>query len=71
METVLVQINDAKAYKILEDLEALQLIKILMRKEPLKQKTAAEDYTIELPCGLTSDLQNYLEQSRKEWNTGS
>jgi len=31
METVLIQINNSKAYKLLEDLEDLQIIKVLKK----------------------------------------
>jgi len=42
METVLLQINNDRAYKLLEDLEALQLVKILERSIPHKEKPSAK-----------------------------
>lgn len=38
METVLVQINNKKAYKLLEDLEDLNIIKVLNKNIEPKQK---------------------------------
>jgi hypothetical protein len=33
METVLLQINSDKAYKLIEDLEALNIVKVLKRTD--------------------------------------
>jgi hypothetical protein len=38
METVLLQINDDKAYKLLEDLEAMHIIKVLSKSAEPKKK---------------------------------
>jgi hypothetical protein len=67
METVLVQINNHKAYKLLEDLEDLDIIKVLQKKVPTTQKLS-EKYAGKLPSNITDELQDYVTQSRNEWN---
>jgi hypothetical protein len=70
METVLVQINNNKAYKLLEDLEDLHIIKVLKKSIQPKQKLS-EKYAGKLPSDVAEELQNYVSQSRNEWNSRS
>ncbi len=44
METVLLQINNNKAYKLIEDLEALDIVKVLKKSSQPKGKLS--DITI-------------------------
>lgn len=67
METVLVQINNNKAYRLLEDLEDLHIIKVLKKSIQPKQKLS-EKYAGKLPFGIADELQKYVDQSRSEWN---
>jgi hypothetical protein len=67
METVLIQINNNKAYKLLEDLEDLHIIKVLKKSIDPQQKLS-EKYAGTLPSEIADELQNYVNQSRKEWN---
>ncbi len=70
METVLVQINNKKAYKLLEDLEDLEdlnLIKVLKKSVQPEQKLS-EKYAGKLPLDVAEELQNYVAQSRNEWS---
>lgn len=67
METLLIQINDAKAYQIFEGLENLQIIKVL-EKNKLPQKKLSEKYAGKLSKQTTKELQNQVTQSRNEWN---
>ena len=64
METVLLQINNSKAYRFLEDLE---IIKVLKKSTEPKQKLS-EKYAGKLPSDIADELQNYVSQSRNEWN---
>ena len=65
METVLLQINDDKAYKLLEDLEAMHLVKILERgilpKEKLSAKYAG---SLHLSDEEYNNFQNSVTESR-------
>ena len=70
METLLVQIKDEKAYKLLEDLEALQVIKVL-KKSILSEQKLSEKYAGKLPAQVAEEMQDYVAQSRKEWNEPS
>lgn len=70
METVLVQINNNKAYRLLEDLEELHIIKVL-KKSILPKQKLSEKYAGKLPADIADELQNYVTQSRNEWNNHS
>lgn len=70
METVLIQINDSKAYKLLEDLEDMHILKVLKKTIEPKQKLS-EKYAGKLPADIAEDIQNYVDQSRNEWNNRS
>ena len=70
METVLIQINNNKAYKLLEDLEDLDIIKVLKKSIQPHQKLS-EKYAGKLPSDIADELQNYVTQSRNEWNKRS
>nr|MBK9652960.1 hypothetical protein [Bacteroidota bacterium] len=67
METVLVQINNQKAYKLLEDLADLNIIKVLKKSIQQEQKLS-EKYAGKLPSHIADELQNYVTESRNEWN---
>ena len=66
METVLIQINNSKAYKLLEDLEDLQIIKVL-KKSILPQQKLSDKYVGKLPSEVADELQEYVTKSRDEW----
>ena len=67
METVLIRIDNKKAYRFLEDLEDLQIIKVLQKKTETNEKLS-EKYAGKLPSDIADDLQKYLTDSRNEWN---
>ena len=70
METVLVQINNNKAYKLLEDLKDLQIIKVL-KKSIQPQQKLSEKYAGKLPAKIADELQDFVSQSRNEWNNAN
>lgn len=67
METVLIQINNNKAYRLLEDLEDLHILKVLKKSNTPTQKLSKK-YAGKLPADIATELQNYVTQSRNEWN---
>lgn len=67
MQTVLIQITNEKAYKLLEDLEDLQIIRVISKSAP----KLSEKYAGKLPADLAEELQHYVAQSRNEWNSRS
>ncbi len=70
METVLIQINSNKAYKLLEDLEDLHMIKVL-KKSIQPQQKLSEKYAGKLPSDIANEIQNFVNESRNEWNRRS
>ncbi|OYU94293.1 MAG: hypothetical protein CFE21_17060 [Bacteroidetes bacterium B1(2017)] len=67
METILIQIKDVKAYKLLEDLEDLHILKVLKKSVQSPQKLS-EKYPGKLSSDVVDELQDYVTQSRSEWN---
>ncbi len=70
METVLIQINNSKAYRLLKDLEDLQIIKVLKKSVQPKQKLS-EKYAGKLPSDMADELQKFVTQGRREWENQS
>jgi len=66
MKTIIVEINNNKAYKILKNLEELQLIKILKGK--VSSKPNIKKYAGALPTEVADQLQDYVSESRSEWH---
>jgi len=70
METVLVQITNDKAYRLLEDLEDLHILKVL-KKSSLPNQKLSEKYAGKLPSAVADELQDFITKSRKEWDNRS
>ena len=70
METVLLQITNHKAYKLLDDLEDLQIIKVLEKSIKSEQKLS-EKYAGKLSSTVADELNNYVNESREQWNKKS
>ena len=68
METVLIQIKNDKAYRLLEGLEELQILKVLKKSIEPQQKLS-EKYAGKLPGEVADELQKQVTQSRNEWNS--
>lgn len=67
METMLIQLTNHKAIGLIHELEELQLIKVLEENITSKKKLS-EKYAGKLPGNVADELQNYVTQSRNEWN---
>lgn len=67
METVLIQINNNKAYKLLEDLEELHIIKVL-KKSIQPQPKLSERYKGVFSHEDAKSFNEYTKSSRKEWD---
>ena len=70
MKTITVRVNSDKALKLLEDLEALHLIQII--KKSVSKKRLSEKFagSLHLSEKQYHEFQQYLEQSRGEWERG-
>jgi len=66
METILIQINHQKAYKLLNRLEQQQLIRVLKKNIPT-EGNLSEKYAGKLSPKTTDRLQEHLIKSRNEW----
>ena len=66
METLTIQVKNKKAFKLLEDLEALKLIKVLKKNVASKQKLSKK-YAGKLSSETIQKLQTYIAESRNEW----
>ncbi|OJW72750.1 MAG: hypothetical protein BGO68_04325 [Candidatus Amoebophilus sp. 36-38] len=67
METVLVQINNNKAYKLLQDLEELHIIKVLKKGIQLQLKLS-EKYKNVFSAEDAKNFNEHIQATRKEWN---
>ncbi len=67
METVLVQINNSKAYRLLEDLEDLHILKVL-KKSILPQQKLSEKYKGVFSKEDAKNFNEHTQTMRKEWD---
>jgi hypothetical protein len=67
MNTLLIQITNQKAVGLLHELEELHLIKVLEENVENNPKLS-EKYAGKLPSDVADDLQNYVNESRNQWN---
>ena len=67
METVLIQINNNKAYKLLENLEELHILKVI-KKSKKQTLSLSEKYAGKLTSKTADELQDYVNESREQWN---
>ena len=68
METVLLQINNEKAYKLIEDLESLNIVKVLDKSvKPTEKLSSKYAGSLHLSDEEYNNFQDFLAQSRKEW----
>jgi hypothetical protein len=66
METIVVQLTNNKALKLLQELEELNLIKLLQRNADTSEKLS-EKYAEKLSPATVAKLQEHIKQSRNEW----
>jgi hypothetical protein len=69
METVLLQINNEKAYQLLKNLEDLKLVKML-KKSKSENLILSDRFAGSLKLSETeyNEFQESLTESRNEWN---
>ncbi len=67
MEIVLVQLNSHKAYKLLQDLEALNIIKVIKKNTQSSQKLA-EQYQGIFSEEDAKSFNEHIQASRNEWD---
>ncbi|MEZ0483415.1 hypothetical protein [Fibrella aquatica] len=67
METLVIEVRDQKGMALLRDLEALQIIRVLDRKQVHKTK-AADRFAGKLSPETAELLDKHIQQSRDEWD---
>jgi len=67
METLLIELTHQKALRLLLDLEELRLIRVL-KKSPQPGQKLSDKYAGKLPVSIGEQLQQYINQSRDEWD---
>jgi hypothetical protein len=67
METVTIQINNDKAYKLLKDLEDLDIIKVISKQTEKKDKLS-DKYRGSLTIEDGQSLDQHIKDMRQEWN---
>ena len=70
METMLIELTNQKAAKLLHELEELNLIKVI-KKDLKPVEKLSEKYAGKIPSEVADELQNYVTESRNEWNNRS
>ena len=70
MDTMLIQLTNQKAAKLLHELEELHLIKVLKENFSIPEKLS-QKYAGKLPAGIADSMQEEISKSRKEWDRPS
>ena len=68
METMLIELTNNKAAKLLQELQDLELIKVLKTNVNVVEKLS-EKYAGKLPADVADALQTYVTTSRSEWDS--
>lgn len=67
VDTILLQVNNEKAYRLIKDLEALNIVKVLKRVSAPKSKLSERFAgSLRLSDQEHADLQDHLKKSRQE-----
>jgi len=67
METMLIELTNEKAAKLLHELEALNLIKVI-QMNPSQKESLSTKYAGSLPSEIADEMQNHVNESRNQWN---
>ncbi|WOK04953.1 hypothetical protein RT717_17880 [Imperialibacter roseus] len=69
METITIELKNSKALKLIEDLEALSLVRIVREPKTVKGKKLSERLAGAISSKEASDIDTELEQIRSEWKS--
>ena len=70
MEKITIELKDSKARKLIESLEALNLLKIVKDKKKTKGKKLSERLAGSISTVEAKKMHDELEQVRNEWERG-
>ena len=66
MTTIEIQVTNDKALKLIKDLEALQLLRIVKHRK--KKSAKLSELAGALPSEVAEEMQKYITECRNEWN---
>jgi len=69
METMLIQLTDQRAAKLLRELEELHLIKVLKENDAPINTKLSDKYKGVISKEQGKDLNRHIKQMRSEWNS--
>lgn len=68
METILLQINNEKAYKLIEGMEELDIVKVLKKSKQREEKLSSRFAgALHLSGEEYNNFQDAITQGRNEW----
>ncbi len=67
MNTISILVLDAKAERLLHDLEDLHLIKVLTTPTKKPKQKLSKKYAEKLPSEIVEEFQKYVTEGRKQW----
>ncbi len=69
MDTLLIELTNQKAYKLIQELEELHILRVLKKNKSTKKKEKlSEKYAGKLSPDVAAKMQQYIKKSRKEWS---
>ena len=70
MQTITIELTHQKALKLLQELEDLQIIRLL-KKSITPSKKNSKKFSGKLSSSVADDLQKYISKSRNEWESNT
>jgi len=70
MQTVIIQLTNQKALRLLEELEELHIIKVL-KKNINPEEKLSDKYAGKISSEITEKLQKHISESRSQWDNNA
>lgn len=67
MQTLTIRVNNPHAFKLIEELEALQLIEVVRKSVPKKKQKLSERLAGSITGEQAARMREELQHSRDEW----
>nr|WP_293837125.1 hypothetical protein [uncultured Arsenicibacter sp.] len=68
MDTLLIELTNPKAFDLVKDLEALNVLRIMSR-QTVESSRLSERFAGKLSADTAKALQQHIQQSRSEWES--
>lgn len=66
MQNIILEIQDKNVFRLIKDLEKLNLVKIISPKS-IGDKQLSELFENKLPGKVAEDMQTYISKERESW----